>query len=61
MASETQLPPQPSPSPFTSPNAPRPAPPRDPAAVITELMRRNKALPRSRDENAFIDLQKNCH
>jgi hypothetical protein len=52
----TTIPPQ-----YTPPNVPLTPPTRDPAAVITELMRRCMLHPRSRDENAFIDLHKGLH
>ena len=49
------------PTQYTKPNAPLPPPTRDPAAVITELMRRCMTHPRSRDEKAFIELHKGLH
>lgn len=50
------------PSRYTPPvEAPPPPAPRAPAAVITELLR-PRATPRvSREEQAFIDLQRGCH
>ena len=46
---------------YTQPNVRLTPPTRDPAAVITELMRRCMLHPRSRDENAFIDLHTGLH
>ena len=45
------------------PNAPPPpaAPVRDAAALITELLRPRAAPTRSREEQAFIDLQHGYH
>jgi hypothetical protein len=60
MASETNVPTT-APTQYTPPNVPLTPPTRDPAAVITELMRRCMLQPRSRDENAFIDLHKGFH
>ena len=40
---------------------PQPAPPRDPAALISELLRPRAAPRVSREEQAFIDLQRGCH
>jgi hypothetical protein len=57
MASEANGPTT-APTHYTPPNAPLTPPTRDPAAVITELMRRCMLRPRSRDENAYIDLHK---
>ena len=53
MASEAKVPTA-APTQYTPPNVPFTPPTRDPAAVITELMRRCMLQPRSRDENAFI-------
>jgi hypothetical protein len=67
MANQANVPtptPTPTPSPTTAPtqyappNVPLMPPTRDPAAVITELMRRCMLRPQSRDENAYIDLHK---
>ena len=64
MATEEKAPPG-VPSRYTRPsNAPpsAPAPPvRDPAALITELLRPRAAPTCSREERAFIDLQRGCH
>jgi hypothetical protein len=38
-----------------------PPPARDPAALISELLRPRAAPTRSREEQAFIDLQHGCH
>ena len=40
---------------------PPPPAPRDAAARITELLRPRAAPTRSREEQAFIDLQRGCH
>jgi hypothetical protein len=61
MATEEKAPPG-APSRYTRPsNSPPLAPPRDPAALITELLRPRAAPTRSREEQAFIDLQRGCH
>jgi hypothetical protein len=60
MASEANVPTS-APTPFPPPNVTLTPPTRDPAAVITELMRRCMLRPRSRDENAYIDLHKGLH
>lgn len=62
MATEEKAPPG-APSRYTrQPTAPPPpAQPRDPAALITELLRPRAAPTRSREEQAFIDLQRGCH
>ena len=60
MANEANVPTT-APTQYTSPNVPLTPPTRDPAAVITELMRRCMLHPRSRDENAFIELHKGLH
>ena len=62
MATEEKAPPGTAPRYTRQPNAPPPpAPPRDPAALITELLRPRAAPNRSREEQAFIDLQRGCH
>ena len=62
MATEEKAPPGTPPRYTRQPNAPpQPAPPRDPAALITELLRPRAAPTRSREEQAFIDLQRGCH
>ena len=60
MANEANVPTTTS-TPYPSPNVRLTPPTRDPAAVITELMRRCMLHPRSRDESAFIDLHKGLH
>ena len=42
---------------YTHPSAPRPVPPREPTAVIADLLRRCSAPTRSREEQAFVDGQ----
>lgn len=50
------------PSRYTPPaEVPPPPPVRAPAAVITELLRPRATLRVSREEQAFIDLQRGCH
>jgi hypothetical protein len=62
MATEEKAPPGVPPRYTLPPNAPSPPPsPRDPAALITELLRPRAAPTRSREEQAFIDLQRGCH
>lgn len=39
----------------------QPPPRREPAAVIAELMQKRLTPTRSREEQAFIDLQRGCH
>jgi len=59
MTTENKVPPD-TPAPYARPAAAK-APGRDPAAAITELLR-PRATPRlSREEQAFIDLQRGCH
>ena len=60
MATEANVPTT-APTHYTKPNAPLPPPTRDPAAVITELMRRCMLRPRSRDESAYVDFHKGLH
>lgn len=63
MATEGKAPPGAPPRYTRTPNAPPPpaAPVRDPAALITELLRPRAAPTRSREEQAFIDLQRGYH
>jgi len=57
--SETRIHPH-RPARYTAPT--RPAPPaRAPVAVIAELMQKRPTPTRSREEQAFIDLQRGCH
>ena len=52
------------PSRYTRPSNTPPPPAlqdRDPAALVTELLRPRAAPTRSREEQAFIDLQRGCH
>jgi len=62
MATEEKAPPG-APPRYTRPsNAPAPPPRvRDPAALVAELLRPRAAPTRSREEQAFIDLQRGCH
>ena len=48
---------------YTRPQKEAPKPPRtrDPAALISELLRPRAAPTRSREEQAFIDTQRGCH
>ena len=59
MTSENKTPPV-APRPYTRPLA-IPPPVRDPAVAITELLRPRAAPTRSREEQAFIDLQRGFH
>lgn len=61
MATEEKAPPG-VPTRYAPPaKVPPPPPVRAPAAVVTELLR-PRATPRvSREEQAFIDLQRGCH
>jgi len=62
MATEEKAPPGAPPRYTRQPTVPSTtAPPRDPAARITELLRPRAAPTRSREEQAFIDLQRGCH
>ena len=70
MATEEKAPPG-APLRYTRPDAAPKAPPpgplaapspaRDPAALIAELLRPRIAPMCSREEQAFIDLQRGCH
>ena len=61
MATEEKAPPG-VPSRYARPGEVPPKPPvRAPAAVITELLRPRATPTRSREEQAFIDLQRGCH
>jgi hypothetical protein len=46
---------------YTGPAQPPQPPPREPAAVLAELLQRRLAPNRSREEQAFIDMQRGCH
>jgi hypothetical protein len=62
MATEEKVTPG-APAQYTPPQTEAPTPPaaRDPAALISELLRPRAAPRLSREEQAFIDLQRCCN